>query len=259
MKADEFDQLVNSVLDGSASDDERASLERRLHAEPAARAQLASWERLFETLRATPRPEPPAEIRHRILAAVRRESAPATSWRSAWEAFIGRRPAVALAYATAFGVVAGSVISLTASGVLSPGAPTAPVSGTMSRPGPADVPAAEWSSLPASGVAFRTWREGDVLHFEGRADGVEPFELELAFDPAALRVAAILTPDHPASRAAFEPGRVRISGSGKSQVEVRWAVLQPAAAPIQVTARSGASEERATIAVTPEVQGSRGP
>src|SRR5262245_30814383 len=100
----EFDRLANSVLDGSASDDERAAFERHLRAEPAARERLAAWEDMFETLRSVPASEPPEGLHYAILRAIRSEPAPVPAWRTVWSSLFARRPAMTLAYATAFGI-----------------------------------------------------------------------------------------------------------------------------------------------------------
>jgi anti-sigma factor RsiW len=63
-------ELMNLVIDGTASPRERSELESALAAQPGARAYYESLVRLVEKLDADPMPEPPAELEPRILNAV---------------------------------------------------------------------------------------------------------------------------------------------------------------------------------------------
>ena len=59
LKHSPLTELIHAVLDGEASDAEARELERRLAADPAARAEFEEWERLFEALGAVPQEHAP--------------------------------------------------------------------------------------------------------------------------------------------------------------------------------------------------------
>jgi hypothetical protein len=60
--------LIHAVLDGEASDAEKRELEMRLAADPAARAELEDWKRLFEALDAMPKEHAPEGLVASITA-----------------------------------------------------------------------------------------------------------------------------------------------------------------------------------------------
>lgn len=62
--------LIHAVLDGEASDAEKRELEMRLSADPAARAELEDWKRLFEALDAMPKEHAPEGLVASITAAM---------------------------------------------------------------------------------------------------------------------------------------------------------------------------------------------
>ena len=80
--------LIHAVLDGEASDAEKRELEMRLSADPAARAELEDWKRLFEALDAMPKEHAPEGLVAAITSAV--PEAPGAS-AAASQRFAGRR------------------------------------------------------------------------------------------------------------------------------------------------------------------------
>jgi hypothetical protein len=62
------DALIHAVLDGEASAEQRAELDRRMDADPALRAKFDEMQRVFTMLEAVPAVDPPAGLVQSILA-----------------------------------------------------------------------------------------------------------------------------------------------------------------------------------------------
>jgi hypothetical protein len=68
MNDTETTRLIHAVLDGEASLDEQAALERALAADPRLRAEFDGLRRMFVVLDAMPRYVPPSDFAERVLA-----------------------------------------------------------------------------------------------------------------------------------------------------------------------------------------------
>ncbi len=75
MDRTEMLQLMHAALDGAASSEERAALDRVLAQDPQARAQFAELERLFGALDGMPRVEPPEGFADDVMTALQRSNA----------------------------------------------------------------------------------------------------------------------------------------------------------------------------------------
>ena len=132
-------ELINRVLDGAATEPERADLDRALTSSPEARARYEEMGRLVRRLDSVPMDDPPADLRPRVVAAVDALGVRHTSRASNEHGFFSwLRAAIApqgLRYASTFGLglAAGAVILA----VVRPGQPVDPsqVSGTLATPG----------------------------------------------------------------------------------------------------------------------------
>ena len=62
-----FESLIHAVLDGEASAEQRAELDRRLEGDPALRARFEEMQRVVALLEAVPAVEPPAGLVESIL------------------------------------------------------------------------------------------------------------------------------------------------------------------------------------------------
>jgi len=65
-------RLMHAVLDGAASAEDKAALERLLAADPAARAEFETHCRLFKALSRLPQQEPPAGFADGVMSALQR-------------------------------------------------------------------------------------------------------------------------------------------------------------------------------------------
>ncbi len=81
MDRTEMLQLMHAVLDGVASSEERAALDRVLAQDPQARTQFAELQRLFGALDGMPRVEPPEGFADDVMAALQRSTAKGASTR----------------------------------------------------------------------------------------------------------------------------------------------------------------------------------
>jgi anti-sigma factor RsiW len=72
MTSAESIRLMHAVLDGAASAEDKAALERLLAADPAARVEFESQCRLFEALSRLPQREPPAGFADGVMSALQR-------------------------------------------------------------------------------------------------------------------------------------------------------------------------------------------
>lgn len=258
MNDDEFDRLLDSVLDGSATEDERIALERNMAAHPEMEMRRESRKEVFATLHGGPWPEVPEGMRERILAAVREPEQPAPAWRRALGSLVARRPALSLAYAGALGLVAGSILSLIAVGVIGRDGREAPVSGTMSPPAQHEpaVLARSVIELESVHIDVKTWRDGDAVRLAVEAQGSGPLDLALAFEPAELRLMSVVPPDDPAATVNVAAGKIEVAVPAPTRFELRLQPLVVRPAPIQVTARAGDRQGRAVLGVTEDAASS---
>jgi hypothetical protein len=81
MDRTEMLQRMHAVLDGEASSEERAALDRVLAQDPQARAQFADLERLFGALDGMPRVEPPEGFADDVMTAMQRSKPKGASTR----------------------------------------------------------------------------------------------------------------------------------------------------------------------------------
>ena len=79
MDRTEMLQLMHAVLDGAASGEERAALDRVLAQDPQARAEFEAMRRLFGALDDMPRVEPPDGFADGVMAALQRNKARSSS------------------------------------------------------------------------------------------------------------------------------------------------------------------------------------
>ena len=70
MKISALTELMHTVLDGEATPDEARELDRRLAADPAARAEFEELRRLFDELSHVPQVYPPEGLVASVMAGV---------------------------------------------------------------------------------------------------------------------------------------------------------------------------------------------
>ena len=80
MKTSELDELMQAVLDGEATPEQARELERRLAADPAARAEFGQLKHLFDGLAGVPKQFPPeglvASVMSRLPRTTRKDDDP---------------------------------------------------------------------------------------------------------------------------------------------------------------------------------------
>ncbi len=245
MSLERVDRLADRVLDGEASPEERAELERLVAGDSKARALVAERSSLFETLRRVPKREPPDDLGDSILAAIRSErvTSRGRGLLRLWGSFMARRPGLGFSYALLAGWVVGSLTTLAVLGTLArkpeEGAPT---SGTMANPAAGQVVARGRLDLPGVRLGGETRLRGRVarLHVGGHASG--PAEITIMFSPEELRLESIVPPE---SNLGIEitAGRVRLRGVGEMRLDLDWVSLVPAPRAVEVHGRADGKEE----------------
>jgi hypothetical protein len=147
-------ELMNRVLDGAATEPERADLDRTLTASPEARAHYEALGRLVRKLDSVPLDEPPAYLHPRVIEGVERSGVHYSAKAGDERGFLGwfhrMVPTFPLRYASTFGLglAAGAVILAVARGS-APTVDPSQVSGTIVTP--AGVPMLV--EVPEAGVS----------------------------------------------------------------------------------------------------------
>lgn len=265
MSVERIDELADSVLDGEASAEERAELERLLAENPEAKARVAERRALFETLRGVPRRSPPEDLRDSILTAIRIEGSGAhrSGPHGGRHPLLARHPSLALGYALVAGLVIGSITTLAVRGnmVRKPGDGT-PIAGTMAPPGSAGGTVIHGSSFALRGADYRAetrWNDrGIVLLLSGRSS--KPIDFTIEYKPEELRLSSILPPASADLGVEHSKGRLQIRGSGEMSLELSWLPLVPAPRALGIVGRIEDKEETMILAVSPRTRDSpRGP
>jgi hypothetical protein len=233
----EHEQLMQEVLDGTASPPEVERLEVWLAGNELGRTRMRELEGIFLTLGRIPAAEAPAGLREGVLnvlqprAAVGKTLHPRPHLRS----WFGSRARVGFAFAA--GLAAGAVVVGVFTGIIPPVAPgSGPgVSGTM-MPAPASPSRVERTlAVPAARVQAMAWRTNDGRRVSLVLQGSGPAEIELSFDASRLSVRTLYQA-HPAGVVESRPGRVLVHGQG-GEFSLDFSAVD-ASAPIQVELRS---------------------
>lgn len=238
----ELDALVQEVLDGTATAEQRARLEAHLASTPADAARRRELEHVFTLLRGVPMAEAPSGLRQSVL----RRLGPAR------EAGVGigrprgafaLRGTLRLALPFALGFAAGAIAFVGWTG--GPGRELGGEAvGTMM---PAGGNGGETLRAGSMQVSVRGQRSGDrqVLRI-GVESARRPDEIEIGFDPASTRLASLRQADARAGEIEAAPGRVRLlpERDGTYVVEL---VHQDPGARVELVLRSGGDTTRRTM------------
>jgi len=248
------DRLADRVLDGEASPEERAELERLVAGDSKARALVTERRSLFETLRRVPKREPPDDLGDSILAAIRSERLTSRGrgrgWLGLWGSFMARRPGLGFSYALLAGWVVGSLTTLAVLGTLArkpeEGAPT---SGTMTNPAAGQVVARGRLDLPGVRLGGETRLRGGVVRLQLRGRASVPAEITIMFSPDELRLESVPPPQSDQG-IEITAGRVRLRGAGEMKLDLDWAHLVPVARPLEVQGRVDGREAEMILPVS---------
>ena len=235
MTSASFQELANAVLDGTATPEQRAALEAELEADAGARDQFHTLEIAFGALAHTPPLAPPAELKSRIMMAIRAErDRPRAGTRllSGLSQLFTLRLASAFATGCAAGILVwvlatenhGSTAGLPTSGAMMPPAQGERIGNGITL---------------GAGMAHATIearRGGSVIEavISARANG--PAELILQHDPA-------LAPDgidplgSTPRQVSFAPGRVALQFSGELSCTLRF--RGASTSPLRVAIQAG--------------------
>ena len=250
----ELDQIMDDVLDGVATSEQAVWLERRLAADPAARARFERQGRLFHALEVKDAMvEAPGDLAPAIFNEIRRMPRPviAPGGLLSWvrDAF-GRRRGLGWGYAI------GACAALVALAVLTRVDRDAlgvrgwlPTTGTMApaAPGQSGAPVNQASiSAGAARARVELFKQGDGLLVRVQTHSIQPLGVELEYDPAAISAANFEGP-HGLEHRQASPGRFEYSPSGDVMVRVRLVRSSETDTQVRVTLQSEGIISRAVL------------
>lgn len=234
-------ELVHRVLDGEATDEERALL-------GALRAESSEVRTLYDDLEATDAfvsrltlTAPPPDMKARVMASLppdlyargvrNRPLAALQVVRDELAKLLRARPALALAYAMVLGIVVGAAAVATwTNGDRMPSASEA--YGTFVSPDLlAQLDVTDQQAIAAASVEgiARLRVAGDQAVLEVELAGPAEIEIGVSFDPADLRWDGLIRVDGPAARTmSMDEGSVRLSASGSIHYLLRFEARAPA-------------------------------
>jgi hypothetical protein len=240
------EQLMQDVLDGTATPLEVERLESWLAGNELGRTRMRELEGIFTTLGRVPAAEAPAGLKEGVLSVlqsraqageIRHSRPPLRSW-------FGSRARLGFAFAA--GLAAGAVVIGVATGIIPPVAPgSSPgVSGTM-MPAPASPNRVERTlAVAGARVQAMAWRTNDGRRVSLSLQGKSPAEIELSFDASRLS-ARTLQQAQPEGAVESRPGRVLVQGQG-GEFSFDFNAVD-ASAPIHVELRAGGSSAAAEL------------
>jgi hypothetical protein len=174
-----IDARMHEVLDGCATEADRAALERDLAADPALRARYEELSGLFSNLGRIPMTDPPADLHEELMRSIERERARPTApgWMESLADAFRSRPIPAFAM---------SLVSVAAVGLLlyagsrqgTPVAGDLPITGSMT---PARAEIAALQAGDAS-VEIRLTRMGATLKLDIEGSAGSEASLVLEYD-----------------------------------------------------------------------------
>lgn len=236
MTGAELDLLLQEVLDGTASPEQRARLESHLAAVPADLPRRRELEDVFARLRAVPTPAAPAGLREAVLARI---EAPAPATRVPWigpsRGTTAMRGSLRIALPFALGFAAGAIAFLGWAGTSGRDLGGEAV-GTMMPAGKGDVERFEPGSMR---VTLHGERRGEVQVLRFSARPARPAdEIEIRFDPARTRLAAFRQADARQGGIEAAPGRLRLLPERDAGYVIEL-VHSDAGARVELAMRSG--------------------
>jgi hypothetical protein len=185
MNDDALEQLMHDVLDGVATAEQRAELERRLASDPSARERYRSLEAVFETLGRVSMVEAPGDLHPGLMRALDGEPRREGGWIAALADAFRARPAPAFAMAAVSVVALGLLLWSGAARRDAFLAGDPPVTGTMARPQAAAAAALE-SGTARVRIALDARRGALVATLSGSAPAGAELRFVLRAEPDAV-------------------------------------------------------------------------
>jgi hypothetical protein len=249
----QIDEVIDDVLDGVATPDQAAWLERKLAADSGARARYEDRKMLFQALDPGEMVDPPSDLAWSVMRAVRGEM-PAGSKRRGWIASfqdsVARRPALGWAYAigSVAALVALAFVTITNRTPAQSGG-SLPISGTLA---PSDE-GGPWvqvdESLLEAGESrgrIALLERGASLMATVEAHSSGPVSITVEYDPTLTPATGFDWP-RGMERPDLALGRIRFDHNGSANARFRFERPTSGRATIHVTLASGASEARGEL------------
>lgn len=237
MTHDDLDRRIQDELDGVATAEERAELQRRVEASPEVRARYQEMKAVFHMLDRVETVEPPPALKERVILSL----PPATATREAgWRGVFQRRPVLGWGYSFAAGIAAGVLLILLLQTPRSTSPEHAKFSGSM-----APLPSGEAAVVDQ----VRLELEGNSATFETRTAGSDVFvriesetpraDLIVGYDPGVFVLRSFEQGGAASGPVDLEPGRIRVRNAGQSRFEFILRQVGVALPPLQVSIVSG--------------------
>jgi hypothetical protein len=242
----EHEQLMQDVLDGTASPAGVERLEGWLTGNELGRTRMRELEGIFSTLRRVPAAEAPAGLREGVLSVLQSRARADEARRSRPHLRSWFAPRARLGFAFAAGLAAGAIVMGISTGVIPPVAPgSGPgVSGTMIPAGATHGRIERTLAVATARLQAVTWRTSDGRRVSLALQGSGPVEIELSFDASRLSLSTIHQ-TQPAGAVESRPGQVVVRGQG-GEFSLDFAAVD-ASAPIHVELRSGGGSAAAEL------------
>jgi hypothetical protein len=229
----EYEILIQEVLDGQATTEQRARLEAYLSKSEQGRTRKRELEAFFEALQEVEAVSPPADLKEAVLHTLQSRAAGA-------DRRIPRRDHLKLAFVFAAGLAAGVLTMGALTGVLSPQGPGGepPVSGAMMPLSPPTGAVRKAFQAGHGRVEAVSWKTGanHVVGLQVAADN--PLAVELRFDPRRVEAGAVRQSRQALGRVEMASGRVLIQAEARSEYIVEFQGASPGTT-IQLILRSG--------------------
>jgi len=223
MSDERLTELINLDLDGVLDADGRAELERRLAADPAARARHAELAKVAVKLAGLTPLDPPRDAVPSAKVLAWRPRRPGGTW---------TRYAAALAAGVVVGAVGLSLYRLQPEGLM---VDSSEMAGTMARTGPASVLLDTQTISTPDLQGQVTLREADglwVVEFDLRSD--RPVTVVASYDGAEARLQGFAPPDEGAAQIGTGPGRVTFAAEGQRHAAFYLKPIEGAGGPITI-------------------------
>jgi len=248
-----IERILNDVLDGVATPEDIARLERLLDQDPTARARYQDLETVFRALKQAGVEEPPAGLRSDILRAVRGGPAPTRARGLGFARIrdlLWTRPVPAFAFTFVAGAAAGLLAFTLVAGTTRSRDAGLPVTGTMLPAAPAGGFERVGHLRLAAGdaeVAVETTRRGARIEAAIDARSPVPFGIELEYDPGALRLAGLDWSGPQPGRTELDPGHLQLEPQGNVHYRLHFESASAEGRPIQITIRSRAGPVKGVV------------
>lgn len=267
MKDDHLESLMQLVLDGEATAEERAMLDRALADDPSQIARYDELKSVFSALASVQMVEPPADLAEeteRLLGDEAQNPSAAGEIHLAepaepagiFDALLGvfrLRPGRAFVFSLASGAALGAIVVAAFMGLLGAGTGDSRLAAQMASPSQATLQAIDQKTLEmgTSKIAVTTRLGASAVEAALEVSSVDPIEIEVAFDPDGQPLHGIALEGPGVAGLQRGPGNIAIHNQGAARYVLRFAHGAGAGQSIRVTLESNGVLKQEVIRSSP--------